>query len=154
MNLFNSEKFVPFRSGYELSKRCDTLADDPIATTRRRRKKHTHTQQSHKWGKRQEKNTHRYSCVRCVLVQRKSTENTQSKRLNFRYISFDSVLAHISCVWLEYSRAFVKWSSTQFTGTESVPTFRVVIRAACDPVDRWVDCTSWDMFPCARSVFV
>lgn len=97
MNLFNSEKFVPFRSGYELSKRCDTLADDPIATTRRRRKKHTHN--NHTNGEKgKKKNTQRYSCVRCVLVQRKSTENTQSKRLNFRYISFDSVLAHISRV--------------------------------------------------------
>lgn len=58
MNLFNSEKFVPFRSGYELSKRCDTLADDPIATTRRRRKKQTHTHYNHTNGEKGKKKTH------------------------------------------------------------------------------------------------
>lgn len=75
MNLFNSEKFVPFRSGYELSKRCDTLADDPIATTRRRRKKHT--QQSHKWGKRQEKkHTEIFMCSLCISSEKINRKHT------------------------------------------------------------------------------
>lgn len=105
---FNSEKFspVPFRFGYELSKWCDTLNDDPIVTTRASEPKHTKSELQ-EWMRHSDRNNEEKKNYYYYFGE------NQPKTHN-RSICMFSILVSIS-----FRFKFSIWPELQWTGNSS-----------------------------------